>query len=304
MQLVDEIIELLSASTPSLENALFKAQVLAHRLGEHDLKQWVDSELKGYTDPNNVPPYRVLKITLLGNVSNGAYRYTSQPLPLHHLEQDGLREKLETRQLTESIAVIERWAAGDNALQIVIAPELYPGLGTGLGNGYQVERAWGVHSSGAMVQVVVEVRARLLDLALQVSDRIPRDPEASQIKEISKEIAVGEIFRNAVFGDNATILVGTGNIQGITNSIVKNDFESLAAALRQHNVPDSDIQALHQAIGQDANAHELGIKQIGPSVRKWIGSMVEKAGSATWQVGIGAAGTILGAAIGAFYGIQ
>jgi len=34
MRLLTEIIELLSSSKPDLENALFKAQVLAHRLGE------------------------------------------------------------------------------------------------------------------------------------------------------------------------------------------------------------------------------------------------------------------------------
>ena len=231
MQLVDEIIELLSASKPSLENALFKAQVLAHKLGEEDLKKWVDSELKGYPGREALPPYRVLHVTVMGNFSNGAYRYSDQPLPIMKVEKR-LREKLETTHLTQSIAVIEKWSKSESDLATVIAPEMYGVLSKGLGGGYSVERAWGKHSVGAMLQVVVEVRSRLLDLALQLADRIPREPETSQIKAVSKEMAVGEIFRNAVFGDNATIVVGNGKIQGITNSIVKNDFASLEAVLR------------------------------------------------------------------------
>lgn len=301
MQLIDEIIDLLSSSKPSLDNALFKAQVLAHKLGEIELKQWVDSELKGYPDTLNLPPYRVLNVTVMGNFSNGAYRYSEQPLPIMKLDKR-LRKKLEVTHLTQSIAVIEQWSKSDSDLSIVIAPEFYRELSKGLGGGYSVERAWGKHSVGAMLQVVVEVRSRLLDLALQLADRIPREPTVAEIKQVSKEMAVGEIFKNAVFGDNATIVVGSGSIQGVTNSIVKNDFESLASALRIHNITDEDIASLRTAIEQDQGAAEHNTQSLGPRVREWIGAMVSKAGSAAWQIGIGAAGNILGSAIGAFYG--
>jgi hypothetical protein len=301
MQLIDEIIELLSSSKPSLDNALFKAHVLAHKLGEIELKQWVDSELRGYPDTSNLPSYRFLNVTVIGNFSNGAYRYSEQPLPIMKLDKR-LRKKLEITHLTQSIAVIEKWSKSESDLSIVIAPEFYGELSKGLGGGYSVERAWGKHSVGAMLQVVVEVRSRLLDLALQLADRIPREPTVAEIKQVSKEIAVGEIFKNAVFGDNATIIVGSGSIQGVTNSIVRNDFESLASALRTHNVTDDDIASLRAAIEKDQGADDHKTQSLGPRVRQWIGGMVSKAGSAAWQIGIGAAGNILGSAIGAFYG--
>jgi len=301
MQLVDEIIELLSSSQPSLENALFKAQVLAHKLGEADLKKWVDSELKGYPDREDLPPYRVISVTVMGNFSNGASRYSDQPLPIMKIDKR-LRDKLENTHLTQSIAVIEKWSQSDSDLSIVVAPEMYGELSKGLGGRYSVDRAWGKHSVGAMLQVVVEVRSRLLDLALQLSDRIPREPETSQIKAVSKEVAVGEIFRNAVFGDNATIVVGGGSIQGITNSVIKNDFASLAAALRQQHVTEADIAALESAISEDAEHTEPQAQGLGPRVRQWMGGMVAKAGSAAWDVSIGAAGNILGAALAAYYG--
>src|SRR5690606_27013046 len=48
MKLVEDLISILSAERPRLEDALIKAQILAHRLGEDELRAWVDSELRGY----------------------------------------------------------------------------------------------------------------------------------------------------------------------------------------------------------------------------------------------------------------
>lgn len=75
MHLLNEIIDLLSSSEPSVENALFKAQVLAHRLGEVEMKSWVVSELKGYADRSDLPPYRILPVTVMADLSNGVVRH-------------------------------------------------------------------------------------------------------------------------------------------------------------------------------------------------------------------------------------
>ncbi|MDR6675628.1 hypothetical protein [Xanthomonas sp. 1678] len=302
MQLVDEIIDLLSSADPSVENALFKAQVLAHRMGEADLALWVESELKGYAKDAELPSYRIVPITILGNASNGAYRVSEQPLPVMHLDPV-IREKLDKKRLNQSISVIEGWCKEDKDLSIVIAPEFYPLLNKGLGNGYQVERAWGKPSMGAMLQVVTEVRSRLLEFALKLSDRLPAEARREDMKQLAQEAHVGDLFRNSVFGDNTTIVVGSGSIQNVTNSVVKNDMESLVRVLREHQVAEPDIQALQVAIKEDATGGDASEKSLGPKVRAWIGSMVAKAGSAGWKVSISAAGGLLAKAIGAYYGI-
>lgn len=301
MQITDEIIELLSSRTPSVENALFKAQVLAHRLGESGFRDWVDHELKGYSKDAALPNYRVVPITVMGNFSNGAYRYTDQAVPLLHLDEK-LRKKLEVKNLRESIAVIEQWSKDESSLSVVIAPELYPLLSKGLGNGYEVERAWGKNSMGAMLQVVTEVRSRLLELALQLSDTLPSEVSGTEMKQLSKEVGVRNLFRNAVFGDNVTINIGSGQISGVTNMVTSNDFESLAALLRESGIADSDIVELRKSVEADKSSTEVARKELGPRVRAWIGTMVAKAGSSGWQIGIGAAGSLLARALAQFYG--
>jgi hypothetical protein len=301
MKLIEEIIENLSSDSPNLNNALFKTKVLLHRLGEDQLISWVNSERNGYPDINSVPEYRVITVSVYGNASNMAWRYPDQPLPLSHLDKK-LRKNLETHPLTQSIAVIESYTKDDKDLTITIAPEFFPLLSKGLSGGYNVERAWGKPSAGRMLQVVTEVRSRLLDFVLELSDKIPEDLDKSEMKEKSKEIGTSELFKNAVLGDNVSIVVGSHNVQNIQNRINKNDFDSLADALREHSVGEEDIEALKVAVEKDSDAPEHKEKKFGKNVRGWTSSMLTKATESVWNINLGVASGLITNALTAYYG--
>ncbi|MGR5141713.1 hypothetical protein ACQKPX_08530 [Photobacterium sp. DNB23_23_1] len=299
MKLIEEIIELLSSGDSNLSTALFKTKVLLHRLGEKELLDWVNGELKGYPEKSSLPSYRTLPVTVRGNASNMAYRYQGQTLPLMHLEKE-IRERLDTTHLHQSIAVIEEYAQQDH-LQITIAPEYYPLLSKGLGNGYQIESAWGEHSAGAMTQVITEVTSRLLDFVLELSEQFPEELESNEMKERAKELGVSDLFNNAVFGDNATIVVGDSNSQKVTNTVCKNDLTSLLQILRDNNVPEEDLATLATAIENDSET-EVQNGSFGENVSQWMGMMVSKAATTAWDIKVGAAGSLLATAIGKFYG--
>ncbi len=301
MRLIEEIIEILTLENSDLQNALLKTKVLLHRLGESGLVSWVNSELNGYQGVEQVPEYRIINVTVFGNVSNRAYRYSEQPLPLGHLEEE-MQRKFTINHLTDSIAVLESYAKNDTDLSITIAPEFYSLLSQGISGGYQIERAWGKPSLGAMLQVVTEVRSRLLDFILELSERIPEEPDISEMKEKSKEIGTSDLFKNAVFGDNATVVVGSHNIQSIQNSIIKNSFDSLAEVLRKHSVDEEDISALKDAIEKDQGSPEHLEKKYGQNVRAWISSMLTKATESIWTVNLGVASSLLANALNCYYG--
>jgi hypothetical protein len=303
MRLLQEIIDLLSSDKPNLENALFKAQVLAHRLGEQEFKQWVSHEIKGYPDMSELPAYRVIPVTVMATISNFNTRYPEIQIPMMAVDKR-LRGKLESRDMRQSIAVIEAWAEDDSKLSLLIAPEMHTALRVGIDKSYEIERAWGKMSAGAMKQVVVEVRSRLLDLALQIADRIPMEPQPDQIRDVSKEMQVSDIFKNAVFGDNTTIVVGGGTIQGVKNQIVTNDLDSLVAAVKALGVPDPDLKDLRQAVSEDADSVEVKSRALGPRVKTWLSAMEQKASEGAWHVSIHTAGHVLGAAILAYYGFH
>jgi hypothetical protein len=301
VKIVDEIIEKLSGDDLSLIDALMKAKVLFHRLGETEAKYWADSESKGYTDKAHLPDYRRITVVIMGNYFNGVYSHAGKPLPIMHLTEEA-RDRLESVQMRQSIAVIEEYANGDGHLHMPLQPEFYPGLGESLTAGYVVNSAWQEPSAGAMLQIATEVRSRLLDLVLELSEKLPPDNSNADMKEISKEIGVGKIFNNVVLGDGATIFFGDNNKAQIGNSIIKGDFTSLSGQLASEQVADEDIEELRQAIENDEGSPEHDQKEPGTAVSGWMRNMVNKAGEAGWGVSVGTAIGVLSGAINAYYG--
>jgi hypothetical protein len=301
MKIIEEIVEILSSEGGSLNDALFKTKVLLHRLGEKELVEWVNLELQGYKDPETVPEYRKMPMAILGNISNGAYRYSDQILPTAHLKEP-LKSNLEKTNLMQSVAVLEGYAGNDQNLSVSVAPEIYHLLSGALGNGYNVERAWGKHSAGGMLQVVTEVKSRLLDFVLELSDRMPEELNREEMKEASQQKNVSDLFSHIVIGNNATVVIGDNNIQHVETKVSVNDFESLASELIRNNVPAEDIQELRAAIEADEGSVEHNQKAFGTNVNTWIGKMVVKAANSSWAVGVGAAGGLVAKAIGSYYG--
>jgi hypothetical protein len=58
-------------SNTEITTVLRMAKVLAARLGNAEFENWVYSELNGYEDHTAIPGYRVVPITVKGNLSDG-----------------------------------------------------------------------------------------------------------------------------------------------------------------------------------------------------------------------------------------
>ncbi len=293
-----EIVEILGSEGADLVNALIKAQILAAEVGDNAFAQWVKNELLGYPADAELPAYRVLNQTVLGNVSNAAHRHTELVLPLFHLK-DEHRKMLTTRQLREGIAELQAWVGRDN-LASPMGVELASMFNGGLDPSYRVERAWGKLSVGAVEGLLVQVRSRLLEFALEVKKILPPDDglSKSEVHKVSHQVS--DAFQGAIFGDNATIQIGSGHNATIHNSVVKNDLESLKSVLRGAGVEEKDLVSLGNAVAADGDIS--GQKSLGHSVRSWMARLLAKAAEGSWTIGVGAAGNLLASALGAFYG--
>lgn len=303
MKLIEEIVEILSSDAGSLTDALIKTKVLLHTLGHKELVPWVNSELNGYPDDDTLPEYRVLPATVLVNASNPGWRATRQHIPLGHLS-DEQREAITTARMDQSLAVLERYASGDGdtSLQAHIPMESYGLLGQNLGNGYQIESAWSEVQKDGVLQILVQVRSRLLDFMLELRDQFPNDLDDAEVKERIDSVDTGDLFRSAIFGDNTTILVGSGNTQTVTNFNAKGDFDALARTLRENGVSDADVEALAVAVAEDEGHVDDEARQFGPKVKLWLQGMLAKAVEATWQIELGVASSLLATALNHFYG--
>jgi hypothetical protein len=303
MKLLDDIVNLLSDENGSLSDALLKTKVLMHKIGHKELADWVNDELTGYGQGKEVPAYRLVAIRVYGSVSNMAIRYPNTPLPIAGMPKED-REKWTRRTFRDSIQVLERYAANTDSLKAPIQPEFFQFFAkAGLEKSFIIERAWTQFEPNQIVHVLMEVRSRLLDFALNLQGKLGDVPE-NAMKEAAKEIDARGMLSRAIFGDNTTVIIGDNNSTAITNTATKGDFKALSEIFRKAGVVEADLEDLRVAVeGEDAVtvAQE---RRFGPKVRAWMTKMTGKAIDGTWAIGIGAGGNLLADAIGRYYGIK
>jgi AbiTii len=248
--LLDEIIGLLGDEQASLTGALLKTKILLHQIGKKELVEWVNSELNGYSEGADVPPYRIVPSTVLANLANMAMRYSSHPIPIGHLKPER-QESLEHSTMVQSLAVLEGLVSSSTETSLArnLPMELNAVLGKSLGNGFRVERAWCTISTHDIKGIFAQVRSRLLDFLLELKDTIGDTANESDLKEKTSSVDANSMFNNAVFGPNATILVGHQSsitaTQTISGGELAEGVRALVAQLEKL-LPTSELPALVQ----------------------------------------------------------
>jgi AbiTii len=299
MQLLDEIITLLSDQKGSLTDALLKTKVVMHKIGHKELAEWVNDELNGYPKDKDVPPYRIIPARPYAQLRDIAFVYNNQALPTGHLKPEE-RDHLTVNKMRESIAVLEGYSKHEGHLISPLPPEFHKRLSEPLTEGIWIDRAWIQTEPSQIVNTVVEVRSRLLDFALSLQDRLG-DVEEADVKEAAKGIDAVGMFHHTVIGDNATFVIGNQNTTTIKNVVKNGDFASLAAALKERGVADTDVQELRVAITADEDQVDAEKKTFGPAVKGWMSRMMTKVVEASWNIELGVAGGLLTEALKAYY---
>ncbi len=298
MKIIDELINELTDKSNHLTDILIKTKVLAFKLKNQELINWIDNELNGYSN-GDIPEYRRLTCQIIGNLSNGFKRAKNYPIPLIGLGDD-LRQGLQTVILTQSISTLEDFIQRKEGGKMImnIPPEMYGYLSKDLDNGFVVEYARREIDKSQVVQTLTSVRTKLLDFLLKLNDELGDQDVKPFVKGEGKE-KVASIFHSSVFGDNTTIIVGNNNTQTVTN-ITQGNFEALEKLLKEKGVSDNDIQELQKVIEIDEPNVEK--KEFGPKVKAWITGMLNKAMDGSWKIGLGAAGNVLAEGIKMYYG--
>src|SRR4051812_33595014 len=107
MKSVSNLVDDLTSGA-SLQRALYKALVIAERLGDPELTAWVEAEISGYSDAV-VPAYRRVPQTPMGTVTNGYWVHNDQRITLSQLPLPQ-QQMLMTRDVREGVAAVEHLA--------------------------------------------------------------------------------------------------------------------------------------------------------------------------------------------------
>ena len=185
MGMYEDLLNNLTNSSYPLQDIFLKLKILAKRLNNVKLGNFVEAELNGYNNENELPSYRKFDGILTGVVENAVARRTNVNLPTIHLKDEGL-ENIQTCYFINKLSEIESYTENEN-LTKPIPPEFYDILSKPLGNGYTVTAAYIPISKAKIKGILTGIRSALLDLMLSIEDQFTKTEIDTLFQNPTKE---------------------------------------------------------------------------------------------------------------------
>lgn len=298
------ILELQEAAlnkSNDITDLLRKCLLVATKLKLDDFKNWINSELRGYTNNSGiseVPRYRKLRAQIrVHNPFNGMI-----PFYMPEEFEDVLCNiKLET-PISNVVSIIEshRSRSEDRRGEPIFPLDSHQKLFLMERMEIPMEPVRTI-SVTQLDMIIDAIRSTILEWALQLEEEgilgegMTFSSEEKRKAAQSHQIHIGNF--QGVFGDVSQSEV----TQNLKMEVKKGDFSSVRSTLSSKGVEDSDIDELEEALTEDATPEIPG--KFGPKVSSWMGKMISKAAGGTWEIGTGAAGELIASVIAAYYGI-
>jgi hypothetical protein len=222
MNYIEQIIEDLVDSSKTLVDPLLKTKVMANRICNGELLEWVNNELDGYRlkDEIEIPKYRRHgKQTFFYSYSRQGNIYMDQQVPLSRLDES-FRDRIMFHEFEEGVQLLEEHASGKHAEYIVrefpldmcntITAQLKDAIPTIKVFKFRIM----LHIS-EVTQVLGEIRNKLLGFICEIDKAFPDlDDLIKQKLTVKEEFQqrVTNIFQTHIYArDNNTIIHGSNN---------------------------------------------------------------------------------------------
>lgn len=289
MALLHDIQASLIDDKAPLGPILLKIKFLAAKLGNHTLADWVKHETEGYPQDVAVPEYRIAGITYQGNFTNGGWVLKGTQVP-GAIVKKYANESWLRYSLREPMSVLESYVAngahgkGGGRLSIGTG-NLMALIGERIFEGYSCTHLEGYFSAGAFVQVGAVVRAKLLDLVLELEEQVP---EAATIEvgglapATVNQATVTHITNTTIYG-NVSSVSNTGAGAQLSVRVLQGDADSLKQGLIEAGLSPEEAEEL-SAIAADEQP-EGEKKPFGKRAKTWIAKRLEAGVDGVLKIG-------------------
>lgn len=295
-----ELREKILDSSTSLADILRRAKVLAAQLKNPEFKSWVHSELNGYAEGVDLPDYRFIHTPPLGTFSGyHGSMIKDHLLPTYNLP-DSMKQMAQEVPISYSVRELESMGTKEGlrhawpAEAVMLLRDKIQ-----MSGGYVLVEVHQPIYTSAITAILDAVRNRLLDFVLEINEISPYIPnENGTYDEISSE-KVSQIFNITIHGDHNILASGKTVSQQTTQIVRKGKTDDLKEYLRNLSIEDNDIDDLLISLKKDS-IEEKG--KFGPKVASWIGRMISKAASGTWNMALSTAPSLITKGISKYYG--
>jgi hypothetical protein len=308
MSLLRKIQSLAVDSESDISDLLRQCKILAFRLENDELKRWVDLELNGYENTQNLPGYRIINTNSKGHfVGSFGRELKNGDIPISCIDErfrDDLNQAYATQPISAYQALVKSSKNGENFreqwpadLVAVFAQKIYEGL--------SCLSAWKEIPYGSIVSLIDVVRNRILNFALEIEAADPKAGDISMNDSLLTPEKVTTVFHNTIYGNVGNLSEGGKNFsQNSTINVNIGDFQSLQNQLIQYGIDEEEIASLKSAIDGDDEKKTKKNKALGSGVTQWIGKQLSKPVNGLKPVVQNISADLIVKAILMYYGIQ
>jgi AbiTii len=281
MKLLDDIIEGAVSDTQPIGTVLRKCLLLERQVKNEKFRIWLDNELDGYDNIDELPDYRTFDSISRGFfVGFGGSQINDQPLSLHVMEKN--HQKLVDKvRLSQPAASYEGGSTKATDASLPWPPILTTMYQKKFIANFVLNRAWQEVPGSCIVGLVETVRNRILRFALDIQDQLGEDKDsASQLPAETVERSV----INNIYGGNVFIAAHAETISQVAQTnIVAGDTGGLFEALSKLGVTEEGIKALKHDIEADK---QDGQPSLGPKTMGWLTDIGKYLGTEGVKIGV------------------
>jgi hypothetical protein len=233
---------------------------------------WVEHELTGYPDHNDVPPYRVLSnLPVLGSAFNGAWHYNEVNVSALRLPEQLAEVVDRPVRLVQAVPAFETMLASGKESFGLALPDGFAGAlnsavvagTTEVDETYQFTRVWRPITSGHVAQVVEAVRVRAMRLLVQVGGSAPPPPTAQPGGPLHIEGNYGQILIDSPGASQFSVAVEPGDLEGLVHALRRVGLPADAVADIAEVLADSDGGSEEEKASRLVSALKLGKHAAG-----------------------------------------
>ena len=191
---------------------LRKCKVLAARLGSEEFSRWIDNELNGYADQDELPTYRVLNVRSYGHFISLVQQMKNAPIPPSTLPEEA-HEHIQTSKIAMPISALANLSAGKEDLKEDWHPDLLRIVGGKIYEDMNCVSAWKAIPRSVLIAILDTVRTRVLNFVLEIEKEYPGAGEAAINSNPVPEEKVSQVFNTYITGTVQNLAIGSNNVK-------------------------------------------------------------------------------------------
>lgn len=232
ISLINDIINTIVKRDCNLENVLLKTNILAFHLKNETLKTWVDKEMNGYQEEDNIPLYRIVSSELKGHVNNGFCILKNVRLPFDDIAV------VKKQKILDKVAQLSILAEHKSPLAIPMPHSVLSLIKQSgrINDDIEVVKAYQQLSLGCFTSILSSIKSKLLSLLLNLKEEFG-DNDVSFINRKIDNI-MEEKIGYTINANSVNILNGNNNSQN-ANSGNNNKLQAASGEGVKQRLEDS-----------------------------------------------------------------